>query len=127
MVSYTHRFITSFVFTITVETILLFLLVRFVFKIKKSRISAKEIIFAGFFASFATIPYVWFVFPYLAQWPRGVSIIYSEAFAFIVEALFYNLFLKLDAKKSVMVSAICNLSSFSLGRLLRFLGIWFYW
>lgn len=122
---YIHRFITSLIFTDAVEASTLFLLLRYVFKTRT--IESKKILFAGLFASFATIPYVWFVFPYVADWQYNTALLWSEAFAFVVEAVFYRAYLRTDVKTSFAVSLICNSASFFLARLLRAHGLWVYW
>lgn len=119
-----HRFLTSLGFTVIVETTILFLLLRFFYK--KRDIPSLQILAAGFFATFSTIPYVWFVFPFVRQWPLGV-VYWSEPFAFLVEATFYRLFLKLDWKAALVVSFICNAGSFFIGPFLRSQGLWIYW
>jgi hypothetical protein len=121
-IGYVHSFISSLVFTIVVETLVLFLLLRYALKNKKP--STKKIVFAGVFASFATIPYVWFVFPYIAAWPGNV-LYYSESFAFVAEAAFYRTYLKTSWKASLLVSLLCNFSSYVLGYVLHANGIWF--
>ena len=123
--TYLHNFLSSAVFTIVVETAVLFFLLRFV--IKNKDINSGKVIFAGFFASLATIPYVWFVFPYILEWPRKTSLLFSEPFAFIIEAIFYKGFLKIDTKTSLILSLVCNLSSYFLGPFLRSQGLWIYW
>lgn len=125
LVSLIHRFITSLVFTITVETIVLYLILRFV--LKNQGLSPKKIISAGFFASFSTIPYVWFVFPSLLPVPKNTIILYSELFAFILETIFYRIFLKTNLKTSFMLSLLCNSTSYFLGPILRSFGFWIYW
>lgn len=127
MIIYSHSFITSFILTISSETLILFLLVRTFLKISAETISTKQLLFAGFFASFATLPYVWYVSPGLLDWTRAVSLPYSEIFVFLVEALFYRMYLKISWKKALFVSLLCNSVSFALGPLLRSLGLWFYW
>lgn len=122
--NYIHNFITSLAFTVVVETLLLFLLLRLIFKDKTG---TKKVIFAGAFASFSTIPYVWFVFPYIFSWSLSTSLYYSEPFAFIVEAIFYRTFLKTRWGASLIISLTCNLASYLLGPLLRAQGIWIYW
>lgn len=129
MFTYSHSFITSFIFTILSETTVLFFLLRKFLNITKEKISTLQILFAGFFASFATIPYVWYVFPNLTDWTRDTSLRYSEIFAFLLEALFYRIFLKISVKNSLLISLICNSISFSFsfGIFLRSQGWWFYW
>lgn len=124
-ISYVRRFVTTNVLTIIVETAVLFFLVRFVFK--KEKLTPKQLVFAGIFASFATIPYVWFVFPNITSWPRETSLMYSEPFVTIVEAIWYRFALKTDWKVSFAISIVCNLASYLVDIMLRTHGIWFYW
>ncbi|MCR4281178.1 MAG: hypothetical protein NUV88_02495 [Candidatus Kaiserbacteria bacterium] len=124
-IAYVHRFISSLVFTGVIETIILFLLVWFLFKSRE--LGWKRIAAVGLFASFSTIPYVWFVFPYLMNWARNTSLFWSELFAFVIEAILYRLFLKLDWKRAFLASLVCNSASYFLGPILRTYGLWFYW
>ncbi|MDO8505195.1 MAG: hypothetical protein Q7S48_01270 [bacterium] len=124
-IDYIHRFISSLTFTVVVETAVVLLLLWFIFKKREAGI--KKIIFTGVFASFATIPYVWFVFPYINSWPRQTSLLYSEPFAFLVEALIYRIFLKIDIRIALTVSLFANLASYLLGPMLRTYGFWIYW
>lgn len=124
-ISYVHRFITTEVLTIAVESAVLFFLMRYVFK--KNELTTKQLLFAGIFASFATIPYVWFVFPNAMSWPRPTSLMYSEPFVTIVEAIWYRFALKTDWKVSFAVSIICNLASYAIDIMLRANGVWLYW
>ena len=120
-----HSFIFSLVFTITVETLVLLIILYFLLKRKDP--SWKKIIFAGTLASFSTIPYVWFVFPNLYSWPRSTSLIYSELFAFLIETVIYRVFLRTNWIISFTVSLICNLASYFLGQILRSYGLWPSW
>lgn len=122
---YTHNFFTSLVFTDVVETITLFLLVRFA--LRKKGIATKDLIFAGLFASFATITYVWYVFPVMI--PRSVMAptFVSEPFVFLVEALFYRMYLRLSWKEALMVSLIANTASYLGGIGARVAHLWIYW
>lgn len=124
-IAYAHRFLSSLGFTLVVETAVLFLLLRLVFK--RSDLSTTKIIFAGALSSAATVPYVWFVFPYLTEWSRNTSLFVSEPLVFVVEALLYRAILKTNLRTSFLASLVCNLSSFVLGPLLRAYGIWIYW
>src|SRR3989344_5944373 len=121
-ISYIHRFLTSLGFTIIVETAVLFILLVLV--LRRRDIPPLKILFAGFFASFATIPYVWFVFPYAYTWSRETSLLWSEPFVFIVVVIFYRVFLKLDWRVAFVASLLANLSSYLLGPFLRAHGLW---
>ncbi len=124
-VEYVHRFITALAFTNIIEIALLIGLIRFV--LRNRGIEIWQIFFAGLYASFSTIPYVWFVFPGLTNWPYSIAIIFAEAFAFVVEAVFYRWILKLGWREAFLVSFVCNLASYSLGLLLRVYGLWIFW
>jgi len=123
--NYIHRFISSLTFTVAIETLAIFLLLWFVFKKRES--GWKNIVLAGIFASFATIPYVWFVFPYITKWSYSTSLAYSEPFAFLIEALLYRIFLKIDIRIALVVSLVANGLSYFLGPILRNHGLWIYW
>ncbi len=124
-VSYIHRFLTSFGFSIIVETIVLLLILKVL--TRHNELSWRRIIIAGVFATFATIPYVWFVFPNLLEWPKNTALLYSEVFVIVVEALFFRLYLKTSWSISFSASIFCNLSSYLLGPFLRAQGLWIYW
>ena len=124
-ISYIHRFLTSLGFTLIVETAILFILLVLV--LRRRDISYYRITLSGFFASFATIPYVWFAFPYAYTWSRETSLLVSEPFVSVVEAIFYRLYLKLGWRIAFAASLIANLASYLLGPLLRSYGLWIYW
>ena len=121
---FVHRFLTSLFFTDVVETLVLILLLRVLFK---NRTEISRLIFAGLYASFSTISYVWFVFPYLTNWPSSVAIGFAELFAFVTEAVLYRFVLRLDWKVAFFVSLVCNLVSYVVGPILRTYGLWPSW
>ena len=124
-IPYTHHFISSLVFTIVLETIIVFLLLRYVFK--NTKVSTGRMIFGGLFASFATIPYVWFVFPSLLNWSRATSLWVSEPTVFVLEAIFYRSLFQTDWKTSFILSLVANVASYVLGPILRSHGLWISW
>ena len=124
-IAYVHRFITTEFITIAVETAVLFFLMWYVFK--KEKLTAQQLLFAGIFASFATIPYVWFVIPNITVWPRQTSLRYSEPFVTIVEAIWYRFALKTDWRVSFIVSIVCNVASYLFDIILRSNGVSMGW
>jgi hypothetical protein len=67
-------------------------------------------------ASILTLPYLWFVFPYFL---RGTPyIVASEAFAVIIESIFYRLFLFKSLKTAIILSFLTNAFSFFIGNIL---------
>ncbi|MDD3084178.1 MAG: hypothetical protein PHP82_04085 [Candidatus ainarchaeum sp.] len=113
---YELNFLFSLIITLIIEIFVLILLIKKIFKITK--ISITKIIFVGFIASFATMPYLWFVIPtFLLN--RIQFIIIGELIVFLVELLIYNQFLELSLKKSAIISLICNLSSIIIGLIIN--------
>jgi hypothetical protein len=102
--------------TLVLETAVLFIALKL---LEKDRYyPASSILFSGIFASFATLPYVWFVIP---MWIHSKYALYvGEAGAVVVEALFYWQFLRLDIKKALLISTCCNLISYLIGDHLMF-------
>lgn len=114
MLIYVHHFLVALLFTVSIETIIvLFLLVKVY---KKIEISVRKIISVGIFANMCTVPYVWFVFPFILRQPT--ALILSEFFAFAFEAVLYRIFLKLSFKQAFVISFIANSASYFLGRIL---------
>ena len=124
-IAYVHRFLTTLVMTDVTELSVLIFLFRYV--LRGRGISTRQMVFAGLFASFATIPYVWFVFPNIMHWPRQTSLYFSEPFVTLIEAVFYRMFLRISWRDAFIISIVCNLSSYFLDIILRANGLWFYW
>jgi len=104
-------FLPALLLTIALETGVLFIALKL---LEKDRYyPATRILFSGFFASFATLPYVWFVIPIWLHSKHYLTV--GEAGAVVVETLFYRQFLKLDWTKAFLISVLCNLVSYFLG------------
>lgn len=120
---YEYLFLLMLVFTIVAEMACLYLLVRYFYKISFKVISTSLIIFAGC-VSFATLPYVWFVFPQLITFSYFWYVLIAELAVLFLEAIFYYFVLKLGFPRSLFISFVCNLTSFLLGfAVYRIMGI----
>jgi hypothetical protein len=119
--AYVNAFLLSLAFTCVIETAVVSILLRLVFQ---PSMPVRKIIFAGVFASFATIGYVWFVFPALI--PKSVmpAVWLSEPFVFLVEAIFYRTYLRLSWREAFAISFAANAISFLGGRALRIANLW---
>lgn len=119
--AYVHAFLLSLAFTCVIETAVVSILLRLVFQ---PSMPVRKIVFAGVFASFATIGYVWFVFPALI--PKSVmpAVWLSEPFVFLVEAIFYRTYLRLSWREAFAISFAANAISFLGGRALRIANLW---
>jgi hypothetical protein len=109
-------FLKAWLFTIAIETLLLFVVIRLWFKIPKAAISNALLLFAGIYCSATTLPYLWFVLPSFLS-PYAVFLLVGETLVFLVEAVFYYFVLKIGMPRSLLVSLVCNAASF-LGGLL---------
>jgi len=118
------NFLTALLFTILIETIILFVL--FKTKYKKLQIQHKLLLLTGFVTSFSTLPYVWFVFPAFIQ-SRFPYILFSECFAIVIESILIYKLLKIDFKKVMLISVICNIISFSIGLLINWIKCLMYY
>lgn len=114
MIQYAHDFLWALFLTVSIETTLVLFILK---KFYKDRVSITNIVSAGIFANALTLPYVWFIFPRLFTQPK--AIIFSEMFAFLIEAIFYKTFLKLSYKKAFIISLIANLITYSLSLILN--------
>lgn len=119
MLSYTYQFLFFAVFTIVVETVVLFLLARKVFKIDKQTLSTRKIVATGIFASMITLPYVWYVLPTLVYWSYDLQLGIAEVLAVALEAIFYCVFLLPRWKWAILASVVCNAASFFLAVILN--------
>ncbi|KUJ61961.1 hypothetical protein AR687_10410 [Flavobacteriaceae bacterium CRH] len=110
------NFLLALLFTIFIETLILFLL--FKTKYKKLNINNKLLLFTGFITSFSTLPYVWFIFPAFIH-SRFPYILFSECFAIAMESFIIYKLLKIEFKKAILVSIIANVISFGIGLLIN--------
>lgn len=111
---YEIEFLKALLLTISIETVILFLLVKKVSFFKLSEISNPKIITVGIFASFSTLPYVWFIFPAFI-FNQNLYIITSESFAIIAETIIFGMILKLKLRNAFFLSLLCNAISFTFG------------
>ena len=108
-----ERFLLALALTITIETIVLLALARFF--LKKEKLETKAVVFAGFLASFSTLPYLWFVLPPFVD--SSHYIIIGETIAVAIESVIIRQMLKIGIKKALVASIACNAVSFFFGQL----------
>lgn len=113
---YERDFLFSLALTIIIEFFALWAVLRIFFKAKQEEVPFRLILFTGFFNSFATLPYVWFIIPFFIRdfFPYAVT---SELFALGLETVFYYFILKTSWRRSFLLSLICNSCSFLFGQL----------
>lgn len=114
--TYEQLFLGALCLTVAIETLALFIAARKLLHIDKKAASDALLIFCGAFLSFATLPYVWFIFPAFTQ-GGAQYIAAAELFAFSAEAAAYAFILRIGWKQAAILSFICNAASFLLGLL----------
>ena len=120
---YELQFLQALALTIFTETAVLFLLLRYVYKIGKTSINTPLIVFGGILSSSATLPYVWFILPaFITNF--FVYTVAAESFAVFAEACIVLFLFRLSLSKSFLFSLICNMSSFVTGKMIQSLIKW---
>lgn len=104
-------FLPALLLTILLETGVLWMALKILSK--DQNYPLPRVLFAGFFASFSTLPYVWFVIP---LWIHSKYYLWvGEGGAIAIEALFFKQFFNLDWKKAFLISVLANLISYFIG------------
>jgi hypothetical protein len=113
--NYEVLFLQSLALTICIESVVLWIMIKLIYKIDKP---LNTLLFTGVFASFATLPYVWFIFPAFIS-VRWAYILSAESFAVIVETLIIHYNLKTGYSRSFILSLVCNMVSFGIGLIIK--------
>jgi predicted neutral ceramidase superfamily lipid hydrolase len=116
--AYEIQFIVALSFTLAIEILVLWSVLRLWMKQPKETLPLSVILTAGFFATAATLPFVWFIFPFVFRTYLPYIII-SESFAVFAEMFLYMCCLRLKPLPALGVSLLCNSASFFGGEVLR--------
>lgn len=111
MLTYVYQFLQALLFSVVVESLVVFILCLY-FK-KDKRIT----LLAGL-GTILTIPYVWFVFPTLFWYSAITSLYLAEGFAFLFETILYKVLGKITWKQALLFSLVANASSYFLGEII---------
>ncbi len=114
MAGYEKNFLYALLITVTIESAVVYLLMRYLFNIK---LASKDAFMAGVLPSLATLPYAWFVAPMFLGNNYTLYLWVSEISGFIVEVFILAYLLKIDYKKATILSFVANLASWSIGGL----------
>ncbi len=110
MLEYVQQFIQALIFSIVIESFVVFVLCL-IFK------QDKRGVLIAVLGTFCTIPYVWFVFPTLFWYSSSIIIYLGEGFAFLFEAILYKMLGKLRWKYAILFSLLANFASYFLGKI----------
>lgn len=110
---YEQQFLYALVETIIIETIVVFVVAYWVYKLRR----IKDILFCGFITSALTLPYFWFIFPFFFSYHTS-SIVIAEVCITCIEAVVYWWILDLSFKQALTISFLANGASVGVGLLL---------
>ena len=113
---YEFNFLKALLLTISIETAVLFFLFKVFYKTLKQ--SNWILLLTGILATFATLPYLWFILPLFIH-AKLWYIIVSEVSAIVIESVIILGLLKINYSKAMLISLICNSSSYLVGLLVN--------
>jgi hypothetical protein len=114
--AYEITFLKALLLTIFIETTVLFVLFKVLYKTTK--VGNWILLLTGILATFATLPYLWFILPYFIK-IKVWYVITSEVSAILIESLIILGLLRTNYSKALLVSVICNTTSFLIGLLIN--------
>ena len=113
--TYELLFLKALSMTIAIETPVLIVFIRLI--IRQKDVGITRLLITGFIASFATLPYLWFIFPNFIH-PKMLYIIACESFAVLIESIIIYATLRTRIFISILASFVCNMISFLTGLLI---------
>jgi len=108
-------FLKALVLTVTIETAVLFVLFKFIFK--SIAIRNYILVLTGIFASSATLPYLWFIVPVFIHSKIWYHVV-GESSVTLVESVIIMVMLRIKYSMALVVSIACNMTSYVIGLLI---------
>lgn len=112
--SYGVHFLLSLLLTLLVEIPVLFVVARYLLRIK---VKAKEILYWGGFVNLFSLPYLWFVFPLFISSHNYIYV--GECLVVLIELVIFAKVLKINFSRSFVLSLMANFTSYLAGILLK--------
>jgi hypothetical protein len=112
MVNYELSFIYALLLSISIETTVMWLFCRYVWK--KPDLSTRLIIYTGLVTTLSTLPYVWFLIPAICKTNFSYHLC-SETWAVLGETVLMKNMLRKDFKFAFVLSLTCNMASYIIG------------
>jgi hypothetical protein len=115
---YEEHFLLALGLAVVVEAAAIFLVVRFLFRLKS--IPFRRLLFAGVWPTVSTLPYVWFILPRVIDPARSLVlyVVVAELGVLLIEAVILAVLLGLSRGRALTASAAANAASFGLGLLI---------
>ena len=113
--NYEITFLKALALTILIETSVLLILIKIRFR--QFNLKIWIILLAGITASFATLPYLWFIIPLWIK-TKLYYVIFSEGLAIVLESFILYGILRIKYSYALGLSAACNIISWLIGLLI---------
>jgi hypothetical protein len=113
---YEIDFLRSLFLSLCLEGLVLFSLIELPF-FAEIGIKRVKIVGFGIFATCATLPYLWFVLPAFIHNRLAYHII-GEISVVLLESVIYYILVDSNYKKLLLISLICNTTSYAIGLLI---------
>lgn len=113
---YEFNFLKALLITITVESLVLFLLFHSIYN--KEKPGNWLLLLTGIIPTMATLPYLWFIIPLFVHSKLWYNLV-CESLAVVLESFIILGLLKVKYPKALMISFICNMASYLIGLLIK--------
>lgn len=104
-------FLLALTVTVLTETAVLFVSLYYFFAERRPPFSCT--LFAGFFTSSWSLPYLWYLLPRYV--PEDAMFLVGESVVILAEAFILRFVLNLSFRQSLGFSSLCNLASIMVG------------
>ena len=111
---YEKDFISALLITILAEVVCFFVVIRSPYFKEIRKNDWVKILAVVALATITTLPYLWFILPVFIPNKLWFHII-GEIGVVFIESLIFFLFFKIDYRKMLLLSFLCNLFSYLLG------------
>ena len=109
---YEMDFLSALALTVSIEAGVVYALLYY---FNREKISTKNVLLGGVLPSFATLPYLWFIFPILFMGNHTLYLLVGEFSVTLVEAFILYGVLQIAFKRALIFSMIANFCSYVFG------------
>ena len=110
--SYEVDFLYSLLLTVTIEAGIIY---AHLYYFNREKISLRNMLLGGVLPSFATLPYLWFIFPILFIGNHTLYLLVGEFSVTLTEAFILQGVLQIAFKRALIFSIVANFCSYLFG------------
>lgn len=110
--SYEVDFLYALALTVTIEAVIIYALLYY---FNREKIGLRNILLGGVLPSFATLPYLWFIFPIFFLGNHTLYLLVGEFSVTLVEAFILQGVLQITFKRALVFAMVANFCSYIFG------------